>query len=136
VRAEEDGARRLAESKGTENPYAIGHELGDLMTDASTVVKTAERLADARRALEGRRERYAHARLSDTGTWTNQNLAYARALGDMLALADAARPAAASVQRAMPSPPRNRPKAPDQSLPIRRASPTERIEARHARVTP
>ena len=89
VRAEEDGARRLAESKGTENPYAIGHELGDLMTDASTVVKTAERLADARRALEGLRERYAHARLSDTGTWTNQNLVHARAVGDMLILADA-----------------------------------------------
>jgi succinate dehydrogenase / fumarate reductase flavoprotein subunit len=35
------------------------------------------------------RERYSRIRLSDTGTWTNQNLCYARALGDMLALADA-----------------------------------------------
>jgi succinate dehydrogenase / fumarate reductase flavoprotein subunit len=89
VRAEEDVQRRLAESTGTENPYAIGHELGELMTDASTVVKTAERLADARRALEGLRERYSRARLSDTGTWTNQNLVHARAVGDMLILADA-----------------------------------------------
>ncbi|MFM8697572.1 MAG: succinate dehydrogenase flavoprotein subunit, partial [Phycisphaerales bacterium] len=40
-------------------------------------------------ALEGLRERYSRARLSDTGTWTNQNLVHARAVGDMLILADA-----------------------------------------------
>jgi succinate dehydrogenase / fumarate reductase flavoprotein subunit len=89
VRAEEDAMRRLAESTGTENPYAIGFELGEEMTEASTVVKTGERLARARKNLESMRERYARIRLSDTGTWTNQNLCYARALGDMLALADA-----------------------------------------------
>jgi succinate dehydrogenase / fumarate reductase flavoprotein subunit len=89
VKAEESSARRLTESKGTENPYAIGHELGEEMTEASTVVKTGERLAKARRNLDALRERYARIGLSDTGTWTNQNLVYARALGDMLALADA-----------------------------------------------
>jgi succinate dehydrogenase / fumarate reductase flavoprotein subunit len=89
VRAEEDTVRRLTDSAGTENPYAIGFELGEEMTEASTVVKTGERLARARRNLDAMRERYARIRLSDTGTWTNQNLCYARALGDMLALADA-----------------------------------------------
>ena len=89
VHAEEAIARRLVEATGTENPYAIGHELGEEMTEASTVVKTAERLAAARQRLDALRERYSRIRLSDTGTWTNQNLAYARALGDMLILADA-----------------------------------------------
>ncbi|NBQ14903.1 MAG: FAD-binding protein, partial [Proteobacteria bacterium] len=89
VRAEESTAKALAESKGTENPYAIGHELGEEMTESSTVVKSAERLMRARRNLDSLRERYSRIGLSDTGTWTNQNLAYARALGDMLALADA-----------------------------------------------
>jgi succinate dehydrogenase / fumarate reductase flavoprotein subunit len=89
VRAEESTAKALAESKGTENPYAIGHELGEEMTESSTVVKSAERLTRARRNLDALRERYSRIGLSDTGTWTNQNLAYARALGDMLALADA-----------------------------------------------
>lgn len=89
ARAEETLARSLATSTGTENPYAIGHELGEEMTEASTVVKTAERLASARRKLAELRDRYSRVRLSDTGMWTNQNLAYTRALGDMLVLADA-----------------------------------------------
>jgi succinate dehydrogenase / fumarate reductase flavoprotein subunit len=89
VRAEESAARSLVEGTGTENPYAIGHELGEEMTEASTVVKTAERLARARRTLDALRDRYSRIGLADGGAWTNQNLVYARALGDMLALADA-----------------------------------------------
>jgi succinate dehydrogenase / fumarate reductase flavoprotein subunit len=89
ARAEEAVARRLLEGAGSENPYQIGHELGEEMTEASTVVKNAERLATARTRLAALRERYARIRLSDTGMWTNQNLSYARALGDMLVLADA-----------------------------------------------
>jgi succinate dehydrogenase / fumarate reductase flavoprotein subunit len=89
VKAEEATVQALVSSTGTENPYAIGFELGEEMTEASTVVKTAERLARARRTLDALRERYARVRLSDTGMWTNQNLIYTRALGDMLVLADA-----------------------------------------------
>ena len=89
VRAEESAARALVEGKGTENPYAIGHELGEEMTEASTVVKSGERLARARRTLESLQDRYSRIGLADGGAWTNQNLVYARALGDMLALADA-----------------------------------------------
>ena len=33
-------------------------------------------------------DRYTRLSLSDTGMWTNQNLSYARALGDMLKLAE------------------------------------------------
>jgi succinate dehydrogenase / fumarate reductase flavoprotein subunit len=89
VKAEEATVASITGSKGTENPYAIGHELGEEMTESSTVVKTGERLARARKNLESLRERYSRVGLSDSGTWTNQNLAYTRALGDMLALADA-----------------------------------------------
>src|SRR5690606_31865139 len=35
------------------------------------------------------RQRYQRVRLSDTGLWTNQNLSFARAVGDMIVLADA-----------------------------------------------
>lgn len=89
ARAEEETARRMIEGAGSENPYQIGHELGEEMTEASTVVKNAERLASARKRLADLRDRFTRIRLSDTGMWTNQNLAYARALGDMLVLADA-----------------------------------------------
>lgn len=88
VAAEEQKIQRLIDSRGPENPYAIGVALGDEMTDASTVVKTGPRLEQALRTLDQMRERYARISLSDTGVWTNQNLAYARALGDMLAMAD------------------------------------------------
>jgi succinate dehydrogenase / fumarate reductase flavoprotein subunit len=89
VKAEEATIHALASSTGTENPYLIANELGDEMTEASTVVKTADRLARARRKLDELRERYSRVKLADGATWTNQNLVFTRALGDMLILADA-----------------------------------------------
>jgi succinate dehydrogenase / fumarate reductase flavoprotein subunit len=88
VAREEDKVKRLIAARGRENPYQIGLELGDEMTDASTVVKTAARLQQALGKLDELRERYKNIAISDTGTWTNQNLAWARAVGDMLAMAD------------------------------------------------
>lgn len=79
----------LVAADGSENPYHIGKELGVEMTAACTVVKSESRLEAARAKLHELRERYADIRLSDTGLWTNQNLSYARAVGDMLRIADA-----------------------------------------------
>ncbi len=87
--AEESIVDRLVKSDGTENPYLIGRELGDEMTAACTVVKSEPRLLQAREKLAELRDRYGRVRLSDTGLWTNQNLSYARAVGDMLRIADA-----------------------------------------------
>ncbi|MHC5002339.1 MAG: succinate dehydrogenase flavoprotein subunit [Planctomycetota bacterium] len=88
LRQEQDKTDRLVASEGEENPYAIGHEMGEEMTAAATVVKTEERMARAMEKLQELKSRYGAMRLSDTGMWTNQNLAYARALGDMLRLAE------------------------------------------------
>ena len=38
--------------------------------------------------LRDLQDRYARLKLSDTDLWTNQNLSYGRALGDMLKLAE------------------------------------------------
>jgi len=70
------------------NAYVIGRELGEEMTAASTVVKSGPRLEQCLRTLGGLRERYARVRLSDNSVWTNQSLSYARAVGDMLVLAE------------------------------------------------
>ena len=59
------------------------------MTAASTVVKTAARLEQARKKIEELRERNGRAVLSDAAAWTNQSFTYARAVGDMLVLAEA-----------------------------------------------
>jgi succinate dehydrogenase / fumarate reductase flavoprotein subunit len=86
---ETDKQQRLVDSRGTENPYQIAKEMGDEMTAASTVVKDAARLMQARVKLAELRERFKRMSLSDTGLWTNQNLSFARATHDMLILAEA-----------------------------------------------
>ncbi len=87
--ADERRQEQLIRGGGNENPYQIGKELGDEMTEASTVVKEESRLLQARAKLAELRDRCARIRLSDTGLWTNQNLSYARAVQDMVLLADA-----------------------------------------------
>jgi len=88
VGGEEALQKGIIGSSGGENPYQIALELGDEMTDAATVVKTGPRLEQALGKLGELRDRYKRITLSDTGMWTNQNLSWARAVGDMLALAD------------------------------------------------
>lgn len=71
------------------NPYMIGKELGDEMTAACTVVRTEQRLEQCLRKLGELKERYARLKLADDSPWSNQSFTYARAVGDMLAIADA-----------------------------------------------
>ncbi|USN98141.1 MAG: succinate dehydrogenase flavoprotein subunit [Phycisphaeraceae bacterium] len=94
VRQEEAKCERLIASAGTgdgpaHNAYIIGKEMGEVMTSASTVVKTEKGLENCLGKLDELRNRYANVSLSDTATWTNQALSYARAVGDMLVLAEA-----------------------------------------------
>lgn len=78
----------LVNADGPENPYIIAREMGIEMTAASTVVKTEERMNAALNAIRDLQERYTRISLSDHGTWTNQNLSFARAVRDMLRLAE------------------------------------------------
>jgi succinate dehydrogenase / fumarate reductase flavoprotein subunit len=77
----------LKRTGGGENPYLIHQQLGDVMTRSATVVRRNDQLAGA---LEIVHELYAKAKkcsLSDTGTWTNQNVVFTKALLDMFPLA-------------------------------------------------
>ncbi len=89
VEQENSKVRRLVDSKGTENPYKIHETLGNEMTDAATVVRNESRMKQAYETLGELRRKYQNVRLSDTGLWTNQNLSFTRALGDMLVYAEA-----------------------------------------------
>lgn len=89
VAAEQACMQSLAQGAGGENPYQIGKELGDEMTAAATVVKSEARLLQSRTKLAELRDRSHRMRLSDTGMWTNQNMSYARAVADMVILAQA-----------------------------------------------
>ena len=70
------------------NPYQIGKELGDEMTAACTVVRTGPRLAQCLTKIKELQSRYAKVQLSDASGWTNQSFLYARAVGDMLVMAE------------------------------------------------
>ncbi len=77
----------LIHQQGDENPYALHQELGDVMTRNVTVVRNNKTLTETVAKIDEIRERYSRVSLSDKGNWTNQNLSFARALGDMILIA-------------------------------------------------
>jgi succinate dehydrogenase / fumarate reductase, flavoprotein subunit len=74
---------------GGGNPYTLHQQLGQEMTEACTVVREESRMRKALDQVQSFKEQYRNVRISDTGTWTNQNLSFTRALGDMLAYGEA-----------------------------------------------
>ena len=79
----------LIQSTGTENPYQLWNEMGKAMTENVTVVRYNDRLEKTLAMCEDWKRRYKNVKLSDTGMWTNQNLSFTRALGDMIKYAEA-----------------------------------------------
>ncbi|MEX0654912.1 MAG: succinate dehydrogenase flavoprotein subunit [Phycisphaeraceae bacterium] len=89
VEQEHAKVKHLTEARGEHNPYRLHQRMGEEMTAACTVVKTEQRMNKAYDALRDIKQQYEDIRLSDTGDWTNQNLGFARALGDMIRYAEA-----------------------------------------------
>ncbi|MBV8779810.1 MAG: FAD-binding protein, partial [Phycisphaerae bacterium] len=86
---ENDRVRNLIENKGDTNPYLLWQEMGRAMTDNCTVVRHNERLEKTLEQCQQWKQRSKSIRLSDTGMYTNQNLSFARAVRDMVLLAEA-----------------------------------------------
>ncbi len=84
---QDDHDRLLKRTGGGENPYVIHQELGLAMTKAATVVRRNQQLREAYGQVQELEERMRRASLSDTGTWTNQNVVFTKALRDMFPLA-------------------------------------------------
>jgi succinate dehydrogenase / fumarate reductase, flavoprotein subunit len=89
VTAEEDRHRALLKSAGGENPYLIHQELGDVMTRAATVVRHNAQLDEAYQTVDELHQRALRCSMSDTGSWTNQNVIFTKALQDMFPVAKA-----------------------------------------------
>jgi succinate dehydrogenase / fumarate reductase flavoprotein subunit len=64
-------------------------EMGTSMTVNCTVVRDNDKLDATIQQHQQWKARYKNIKLSDTGMWTNQNLSFTRALGDMLKYAEA-----------------------------------------------
>lgn len=77
----------LKRPAGGENPYLIHQELGDIMTKAATVVRHNEPLKAALDTVHELYNRAKRCSLSDTGSWTNQNVVFTKSLLDMFPLA-------------------------------------------------
>ncbi|MBB6431086.1 FAD-binding protein [Algisphaera agarilytica] len=89
VEQEKAKVQKLTESTGANNPYEIHQELGLEMTATCTVVKEEQRLLQGREKLAEIKAKYQDLKISDTGVYTNQNVSFARALGDMIVYSDA-----------------------------------------------
>lgn len=79
----------LKREGGRENPYVIHQELGDVMTKTATVVRDNTQLKDGLEKVNELAQRIEKCSLSDTGTWTNQNVVFTKSLRDMFPLAKA-----------------------------------------------
>ncbi|MEM9409949.1 MAG: succinate dehydrogenase flavoprotein subunit [Planctomycetota bacterium] len=77
----------LKRDSGKENPYLLHQELGQIMTKAATVVRRNDQLSEAYEKVSELHIRSNDCGLSDTGTWTNQNVVFTKALLDMFPLA-------------------------------------------------
>ena len=87
VGKQNDRHKQLLACSGGENPYLIHQELGDLMTRAATVVRYNKALEEALAKLDDLQERSKRCSLSDTGSWTNQNVIFTKAVQDMMPVA-------------------------------------------------
>ena len=77
----------LKRTGGGENPYLIHQELGRVMTTAATVVRYNDELQSAYAKVCELQARAEKCSLSDTGTWTNQNVVFTKSLLDMFPIA-------------------------------------------------
>jgi len=79
----------LLAARGTENPYQLHRELGEIMTARVGLVRDDSGLDRAIEELDDLAERSGRLDLGERGDWWNQSLVYARQLQDMIVLGQA-----------------------------------------------
>jgi succinate dehydrogenase / fumarate reductase flavoprotein subunit len=86
-RRQEEFNQRLLNSSGTENPFQIWRELGDVMTKDCTVIRYNKVLKETDAKLCEFLERWKNLKLSDRSPWRNSTFVFCRQLYNMLHLA-------------------------------------------------
>jgi succinate dehydrogenase / fumarate reductase, flavoprotein subunit len=87
LQKEQSKNESLMKAQGSENPYKIHQEMGELMTANVTIVRYNEKLRQTDTKLLELMARYQRIGLSDQNAWANQALPFARQVGNMLQLA-------------------------------------------------
>ncbi|MGE5323637.1 MAG: succinate dehydrogenase flavoprotein subunit [Actinomycetota bacterium] len=83
---QEDANASLMKSNGTENPFRIWRELGELMTKHCTVIRYNKPLQETDAKLVELLDRFNHINLSDRSQWANTSFIFTRQLYNMLQL--------------------------------------------------
>jgi succinate dehydrogenase / fumarate reductase flavoprotein subunit len=90
VEREHARTARLAAAAGDQNPYALHKELGKSMSDNCTIIRINTRMKQTLSLIADLKERYqTRLGMPDSSPWTNQTLAFARSVWDMLLLSEA-----------------------------------------------
>ncbi len=83
---QEDANAALINNQGTENPFRLWRELGELMTRNCTVIRYNKPLQETDAKLVELLERFDRVNLSDKSSWANTSFAFTRQLYNMLQL--------------------------------------------------
>lgn len=87
VKTHQGRIEAITKMDGSENPFALGRELGDWMTRNVTVVRHNTKLAETDKKLQELQERWLKVGIQDRGGWANQSVHYTRQLQSMFQLA-------------------------------------------------
>jgi succinate dehydrogenase / fumarate reductase flavoprotein subunit len=75
--------------QGSENPYRLHQELGEMMNEHVTIVRWNKKLAEVEQNILDMKQRWKKLNVLDDAGWTNQSLAFVNQLWNMLELAHA-----------------------------------------------
>jgi len=79
---------QIRKMNGSENPYQIGKELGDVMTENVTVIRYNDKLKKTLDVIRTFKERWARCNVLDTSNNANRSLSYVNQLWNMLELGE------------------------------------------------
>ncbi|HWJ03315.1 MAG TPA: succinate dehydrogenase flavoprotein subunit [Verrucomicrobiae bacterium] len=87
AKRQQDKFAAIFKMNGTENPYTLHKELGDIMTENVTVVRYNDKLKATDEKIVELMERYKNINVNDTVQWGSQAAQFTRHLWNMLELA-------------------------------------------------
>lgn len=83
----EEACNRIYALRGTENPFVIHKELGEIMTDNVTVVRYNDKLQATDNTILAFMDRWKCIDINDAARWANQAVSFTRQLWNMLEVA-------------------------------------------------
>ncbi len=87
VKRQADKFAGISAMRGSENPYKIHRELGEVMTENVTVVRYNDRLKETDNKILELMERYKQIDINDSVKWSSQAAQFTRHLWNMLEMA-------------------------------------------------